>query len=99
MSEKLSPYVKTAVDDWLSETEGYSLRQERTPEGSLPWIYEAARVAAAAERERCALVAEETTRTICRDHFIMGGPMGLGLSVSAAIRLPTPEKDSGDGRE
>lgn len=39
--------VKEAVDEWLGEVEVYSLRSERMPEGSLPWLYEAAKIGAA----------------------------------------------------
>jgi hypothetical protein len=39
--------IKEAVDDWLNENEGFSLRRERMPEDSLPWLYEAAKIGAA----------------------------------------------------
>lgn len=47
--DPLSKYdvaIEYAVDEWLGENEGFSLRAERIPDGALPWLYEAARVGA-----------------------------------------------------
>jgi hypothetical protein len=50
------PYETMA--DWLNEAEGFCLRAERVPSGCLSWIKEAWELAVAAERERCARIAE-----------------------------------------
>lgn len=39
--------MKEAVDDWLNENEGYSLRRERIPTHYVPWLHEAAKIGAA----------------------------------------------------
>lgn len=39
-----------------------------------------------AERERCAKIADDTTREIGRGDFGLIGPVGVGRAISAAIR-------------
>lgn len=41
----MSDRTYSSLDDWLDEIENYSLRRERVPEGAMPWIKEAWRVA------------------------------------------------------
>lgn len=40
--------IKEAVEDWLNENEGYSLRRERIPDHYVLWLHEAAKIGAAA---------------------------------------------------
>ena len=47
----IDPIVKAAVDAWLGEVENFRLRDERVPEGALPWLYEAAMVGVEAVRQ------------------------------------------------
>jgi hypothetical protein len=52
-------------------------------------IARALMVAKQEERERCAKIAEETTRSACRGDrpdFVLVGPAGLGRCIAAAIR-------------
>ena len=62
LAEHDDPVTYKGMNDWLDEFENFSLRRERVPDGAMPWIETAWRLATLAEREWCARVADERHR-------------------------------------
>jgi hypothetical protein len=87
MIESYDAEIKSAVDQWLGDIEAYSLRSERMPVGSLPWLYEAAKIGAKAALDEC-----ETEKRIFDDvaadlNDCYDKIEGLSADLDAAIEV------------
>lgn len=82
---------ETAIPDDIREL-AVTVVNRGYDEGLVDAVARALLAERAAERERSAGIADDTTRTICRGQFGLIGPGGIGRAIAAAIRTQEDPK-------